>query len=152
MIVYRLSRTKYATDLTGEGARLHGGRWNRIGVPCIYTAGSRSLAVLEYTVNTNMEDVPRSLSMVAIDVPEDDIKIVPIADLPGNWMFKPTPDETKSFGTALLSRTGNLLIQIPSVVIPEEFNYLLNPLHPRSAEFKIIAVNDHAFDPRIKTV
>jgi RES domain-containing protein len=151
MIVYRLSRTKYANDLMGEGARLHGGRWNRIGVPCIYTSATRALALLEYTVNTNIDDIPRSLSIVSIKIPGDDIQVVPIADLPGNWTAKPMPDDTRNFGSALLSPPGHLVIQIPSVVIPEEFNYLLNPLHPRSGEFGIVAINDFVYDERIKT-
>lgn len=151
MIVFRLSRTKYANDLTGEGARLHGGRWNRIGVPCIYTSASRALALLEYTVNTNIDDIPRSLSMVAIEVPGDDIKDIRIADLPGNWTAKPTPDDTQNLGSALLSPQRQLIIRIPSVVIVEESNYLLNPLHPRAGEFRIVAVNDFVYDERIKT-
>ena len=56
MIVYRLSRTRWADDLTGEGSRLHGGRWNHPGTPCIYTSESRALAILEYTVNVNVDD------------------------------------------------------------------------------------------------
>ena len=63
MVVYRLGGTKYATDLTGEGARLFGGRWNNEGTPCIYTSQSRALAILEYTVNINIDDIPRALSI-----------------------------------------------------------------------------------------
>ena len=62
MKVYRLSKTKFAEDLTGEGARLNGGRWNHILTACLYTAESRALAVLEYTVNVNIDDIPRALA------------------------------------------------------------------------------------------
>jgi RES domain-containing protein len=151
MIVYRLARTKYAEDLSGEGARLHGGRWNHTGVPCIYTAASRALALLEYTVNTNIDDIPRALSMVSIKIPDDDIQVIPMAGLPGNWTVKPIPDDTRNFGTALLSSPQHLIIQIPSVVIPEEFNYILNPLHPRAGELRIDEISDFVYDERIKT-
>ena len=73
MIVYRIGSTKYANDLTGEGARLNGGRWNHKLTPCVYTSESRSLAILEYTVNVNVYDIPRALSMASIEIPETSI-------------------------------------------------------------------------------
>ena len=149
MIVYRLARTKFANDLSGEGSRLHGGRWNPVGVPCMYTSVSRALAVLEYTVNTNIDDIPRSLSMVAVEIPDDDIQIIPVGMLPGNWMAAPAPDETKNFGADLLRPPVHLVIQMPSVVIPDESNYILNPLHPRAREFNIIEIKDFVYDIRI---
>ena len=59
MIDYRVGRTRYARDLDGEGARLHGRRWNHPLTPCIYTSESRALALLEYTANVNIDDIPR---------------------------------------------------------------------------------------------
>ena len=152
MLVYRLAKAKFAKDLKGEGARLYGGRWNHPGVPCIYTSASRALALLEYTVNININDIPRALSMVTINIPDDDIKIITKARLPGNWMDKPVPEETKNFGSALFKASGQLVIQIPSVVIPDEFNYLLNPLHKRAKEFKVVEVEDFVYDVRIKGI
>lgn len=150
MIVYRLSRTKYADDLTGEGARLNGGRWNNKLVPCIYTAESRALAVLEYTVNVNIEDIPRALSLVVIDIPGKDIFELTEADLPGDWKQAPAPSSTRQFGTALLIAAQTAVVKIPSTVIPEEFNYILNPAHPDSKNLKILDIQDFVFDVRIK--
>ena len=150
MIVYRLSRTKYASDLTGEGARLNGGRWNNKLIPCIYTAESRALAVLEYTVNVNIDEIPRALSLVLIDIPNKNILALTGADLPGNWKQSPAPSSTRQFGTRLLSEAKTAVIKIPSVVIPEEFNYILNPAHPDSKNFKILDIQDFVFDVRIK--
>jgi RES domain-containing protein len=152
MVVYRLARTKYANDLSGEGSRLHGGRWNHIGVPCIYSSVSKALAVLEYTVNTNIHDIPRRLSMISIEIPDDGIEIIPVGRLPGNWTLAPAPDETKNFGTRLLKPPAHLVIQMPSVVIPDEFNYLLNPMHLRAAEFRIIEIKDFVYDLRMRSV
>ena len=65
MLVYRIGRTKRAGDLTGEGSRLNGGRWNHKLTPCIYTSESRALALLEYTVNVNIDEIPRALTHFA---------------------------------------------------------------------------------------
>jgi len=150
MIVFRVGRTKYANDLTGEGARLFGGRWNHKLISCIYTSESRSLAILEYTVNVNVDDIPRAMSMATIEIPENNILQLTVAELPGNWRDAPAPAETKNLVSRLLTENNFLAIKIPSAVIPEEFNYVLNPAHAGSAGFKIIKLKDFVYDIRIK--
>lgn len=152
MIVYRVGRTKYATDLNGEGARLFGGRWNNKMISCLYTSESRALAILEYTVNVNIDDIPRALSITSIEIPDRSIKILSEADLPGNWKYSPAPSSTKKFGSKLLQDAEFPIIRIPSTIIPNEFNYLLNPLHRDSKKFKIIDISDFVYDVRIKIV
>ncbi len=152
MIVYRVGKTKYASYLTGEGARLFGGRWNNKMVSCVYTSESRALALLEYTVNINMDDIPRALSITIIEIPDHTIKILKEADLPGDWKHSPAPSSTKEFGSDLLLAAAGPVIRVPSIVIPDEFNYLLNPLHIESKKFKIIDISDFVYDVRIKTV
>ena len=151
MIVYRLSRTKWANDLTGNGARINGGRWNHPGTACMYTSESRALAVLEYTVNVTIHDIPRSLSIVTLEIP-DDIADFPITSLPGDWAAAPAPSSTKDFGTAALSVNVHPVLCFPSAIIPIEYNYVLNPLHPGSKNFKVLDVADFIYDVRIKTV
>lgn len=107
MIVYRIGRTKYANDLTGEGARLNGGRWNHKLTRCVYTSESRALAVLEYTVNVNIDDIPRALSISTIDIPEISILELTIAELPGDWRSAPAPASAKDFGTRLLKKLNS---------------------------------------------
>ena len=150
MIVYRIGRTKYANDLTGEGARLNGGRWNHKLTPCLYTSESRSLAVLEYTVNVNIDDIPRALSMTTLDIPEKNILHLTIAELSGDWSTSPAPASAKDFGTQLLKKAEYAVILIPSAIIPDEFNYLLNPLHRESSQFSIVDIADFVYDVRIK--
>ena len=150
MVVYRIGRTKYAHDATGTGARLFGGRWNHKGVACIYTAQSRALALLEYTVNVNIEDIPRALSITTFEIPEDDILTIREADLPGNWKDFPAPSSTKDFGTQLLATAKEPILRLPSSIIPEEFNYILNPAHANSNQFVISEVKDFVYDVRIK--
>jgi RES domain-containing protein len=151
MIVYRISSRKYANDLTGEGARLHGGRWNHKLTPCLYAAATRALAILEYSVNVNIDDIPRALSIVSFEIPDDNMLILEQSQLPGDWRQAPAPSSTKDFGTALLKQNQYLAIQIPSVIIPEEYNYLINPLHPEIKNVRIINMKDCAYDVRIKT-
>lgn len=150
MRVYRVSNTQFARDLSGEGARLHGGRWNHVGTSCLYTSESRSLAVLELSVNISTTSVLRYLSMVEIEIP-DDILELDIPALPGNWREAPAPASTKDYGTDLLNKNLNAIIKVPSSVIPEEFNYLINPKNLRAGDCTIIEVKDFIYDIRIKT-
>lgn len=150
MIVYRITRTKFANDLSGEGARLFGARWHKKGTPCIYTAENRSLAILEYSVNTLENDIPRALSLISIDIPENNILVIPIQQLPGDWHHTPVPQSTKNFGTKLLESLQSPVIKIPSAVIPQESNYILNPKHPDASQFKIVEIKDFVYDIRIK--
>lgn len=147
MIVYRLCRAKWADDLSGEGSRLFGGRWNHKMTPCIYTSESRALAILEYTVNIQLDEIPRALKMISIEIPDQKFNSISVNQLPGNWRDFPSPFSTKDFGTALLKSNQYPVIQIPSTIIPEEKNYILNPINPL---FKIVAVKDFIYDIRIK--
>ena len=150
MLVYKVSNGKYASDLTGEGARLFGGRWNHIGTPCLYTSGSRSLAVLEFSVNVNLERILRHLTITTIEIPGNHIHKITISELPGNWKDAPAPSSAKDFGTYLLKGMHHLVIQIPSTIIPDEFNYLVNPRHSLNEECRIVEVKDLVYDLRIK--
>lgn len=148
MLVYRVSKSQYANDLSGTGAKLFGGRWNHIDTPCIYTAESRSLAVLEYSVNVNVEFIPRALSICIFEIDEKSVKEIKIKKLPGDWQEIPAPYSTKDFGTKLLKKEIPI-IKIPSIVIKDEFNYILNPNY-LNKNFKLIEVKDFVYDLRVK--
>jgi RES domain-containing protein len=150
MLVYHLGRTKYSKDLSGEGSRLFGARWNHKDIPAVYTSESRALALLEYTVNVSIDSIPRDLSMTTIEIPDADIFEIPEADLPGDWKSSPAPSSTKDFGTATLETLHSLTLKIPSVVIPQEFNYILNPLHAAITRVQIVDIRDFVYDVRIK--
>ncbi|HTE26846.1 RES family NAD+ phosphorylase [Flavitalea sp.] len=154
MLLYRIARTKWARTVDGEGARLHGGRWNHSGTPCIYTSESRALAILEYTVNTNLDDIPRALSIITIHVPEDEAAnffMVPISSLPGDWRDSPAPTSAKDYGTGLLKKNFPGF-GIPSVIIPKEFNFLLNPMKGSGKAYSVTEIEDFVYDIRIKRV
>jgi RES domain-containing protein len=152
MLVYRVGKTKHANDLSGEGAKINGGRWNHKSVPCLYSSASRALSLLEYTVNVNVEEIPRALSITTIEIPDSEILIVNEDSLPGNWKKVPAPTSTQDFGSALLKNSKKAVLRIPSSVLPDEFNYILNPLHEKSSEFKIKSIVDLVYDIRIKLV
>ena len=150
MIVYRIGKTKHAGELAGEGARLNGGRWNHKLVPCIYTSESRALALLEYSANVGIEDIPRALSITSIEIPDKGIFKPAVSDFPGDWSVSPSPASTKDFGSAFLKNTTYPVIRFPSIIIPEEFNYILNPLYNDKKIFRIVNIQDFVFDVRIK--
>ncbi|HZW78050.1 MAG TPA: RES family NAD+ phosphorylase [Flavobacteriaceae bacterium] len=149
MKVYRLTKTQYADDLKGTGAKLFGGRWNNVDWGCIYTAESRALSTLEYAVNINIDFIPRALSICIFEIDETKIHDVSEEVLPGNWKATPAPKSTRDFGTALLKQKIPI-IKVPSIIIPEESNYILNPLAADGA-FELIDIKDFVFDLRIKT-
>jgi|SRR5664279_891011 len=150
MMVYRLAPTRFARDLTGEGARLFGGRWNHPGYACLYTSGSRALAVLEYSVNTGAEHIPPALSIITIDTGTAPIREILESALAPDWKATPAPSYTKDFGSAILKSSKEAIIKIPSAIITSEHNYLLNPAHPGARKFKILEITDFHYDLRIK--
>ena len=151
MLVYHLGHTRYARSLTGEGAKLHGGRWNKIGSPCIYTSESKALSVLEYAANVKLEELPSDLSITIYELPDKSWKTIEKGKLPKNWQTIPSPEETKIFGSNLLADKTILAIKIPSIIISSEFNFILNPLADQFQTIKIIDVHSFGFDKRIKS-
>jgi len=150
MIVYRLASTEFANDLSGKGAKINGGRWNHVGVECVYSSDSRALAVLEYTVNNEIYRIPRALSMVTMDTGKVTLRQLAERQLPGDWKRFPSPASTKDFGSRLLQKATKAILKIPSTIVPEEFNFILNPMHPDFKKIKILDVSDFVFDVRIK--
>ncbi|NOS82297.1 MAG: RES domain-containing protein [Nitrospira sp.] len=134
----------------GEGARQFGGRWNRLGTRVVYTSATLSLAALEFFVNLDRDTEPDRLIAISADIP-DDVRMghIEVSDLPKNWRIYPVPEELQDFGTAWVTSASTAILVVPSAVIPDERNYLLNPAHP---DFKRIRLNKPEafhFDPRM---
>lgn len=132
MLVFRISKQIYANDLTGTGAGLYGGRWNPKGINLVYTAGSTSLACLEYLVlNFHIMGKPEICLSEIFVADEALIEEVSLNDLPADWQTKKfTPLSTQKMGFNFFHRAEAYLLKVPSAIVPNEFNYLLNPLHP----------------------
>ena len=136
-ILWRLVTPRFArTAFSGEGARLYGGRWNRKGVPMVYTAGSLSLAVLEMLVQD--EPLRARYRTIAATLPANlKIETVTPAQLPANWRTAAARKHLQAIGSEWISRASSAVLAVPSAVIPTETNYLLNPLHPAFARISI---------------
>jgi RES domain-containing protein len=136
MKVYRISKCDFISDLRGTGAAMFPGRWHSKGTYILYTSGSPSLALLESVVHISNIAVI-SYCMTCLSVPEDKIKSIAVPDLPANWFVNPSPDVLKNTGDEFIKENKFLVLKIPSAIMPEESNYLLNPGHP---DFEKVAV------------
>lgn len=129
--IYRLVKRKWlARAFDGEGARLYGGRWNSKGKACVYCASSESLALLEVLVHLGSFTVIQHYAMLELQIPEEQILNARPDVLPPDWREEPAPPSTASFGDTWLESGQSLALAVPSVIIPREFNYLLNVQHP----------------------
>lgn len=147
--VWRLA-TRDRTDLDGEGARLFGGRWNQPGTAVIYTASTLSLATLEYLVHLNPDKIPDDLVVIAVDIPASIlISRIDPATLPPAWNELTLQPETQSIGTQWVTAGQSAVLQVPSVIIPHESNFVLNPRHPDFALLTLSPPIPYSFDPRL---
>ncbi|QEC75519.1 RES family NAD+ phosphorylase [Mucilaginibacter ginsenosidivorax] len=149
MILYRISNCNYAGDLSGTGARLYGGRWNSEGKSMLYMASSRALAVLEVLVHLPPLLVPDNFCLVEIEIPEDNIYTLAPALLPINWRDIPPPVILRQLGDDFLKKCEFLVMKVPSSIVPAEYNYLLNPLHPEALKAKVTNRESFSFDERL---
>jgi RES domain-containing protein len=137
MILYRIAKCNYVADLSGTGARLYGGRWNSVGQSMVYLASNRSLAVLEVLVHLSPAIFPANFCLAEFDVPLANIITLMPDELPHNWQ------------DIFLKQQKGLLLKVPSAIVPEEFNYLVNPLHPDASKIKLIKQQPFSFDERL---
>lgn len=146
--VYRITRAPYA-DLSGEGARLAGGRWNHPGTAAVYAAENRSLAVLEALVHTTPRRFPPDLVLLTITIPDTVARTTWTEDeLPSGWR-ELGADAARELGTRWLTAHVAALLWVPSAVLPAEYNALLNPAHPDHARARIVKQESFTFDPRL---
>lgn len=154
-IVWRIAadtRDYSADDLTGKGAELTGGRWNRKGTAMLYTASNRALACLETLVHLNSAGLPLNRYLVSIEI-DDDLwdaaRIETVRSLPVGWDAEPASSTSIDLGTAWAKGATSLLLAVPSVLVPEEANILINPRHPDISRLKATKLRKWLYDPRI---
>ena len=155
MKVYRVEREKYLeTTLSGVGAAMSKGyRWNSINTKLVYTAESRALAMLEVSVHLDLsEDLPIDRYYVEIEIPNDIIILeVAIEDLPQDWDAKPPTFTTQTIGDDFVFQNDAAILKVPSSIVPQEFNYLINPTHIDAARIKVSSKSPMKFDIRFKS-
>ncbi len=152
MEVYRITRMSYLTDLSGEGSRLNGGRWNSIGIPALYTASHRSLAMLETLVYTPFSML-KDYGLASFELP-DDVPILKLSqnDLPSDWDIFPSQLGTAMLGNKVLNELNFLAFQVPSALLPEETNLVINPRHSLISKVVLKMQRPLVFNERFKKV
>lgn len=147
--LWRLVTARFAdTAFSGEGARLFGGRWNRKGVPMVYTAASQSLAMLEILVQD--EPLRARYVMIAATLPKRfKVETIALADLPEKWNDPANRAHLQTLGSDWARSGGSAVLAVPSAVIPSETNYLINPQHPDFARIEIGVAQDFITDLRL---
>jgi RES domain-containing protein len=149
MEVFRLTSAKYAQDLSGTGAKIHGGRWNQKGEAVLYTAGSRALALVEVLVHLTNAFLPLNYQLITIYIPDDSIVEIPQKSLPKDWKNIEPQESTKKITAKWLTENEYLVLKVPSVVVEGEFNYLVNPLHSDFSKIKVLKTEPFSFDERL---
>jgi len=149
MIVYRLTKEKYKDQLSGIGAEKNGGRWNNKGRSIIYTAESRALCTTEIAVHTPLGILPMDYYLQSIEIPDLKMLEVSKSKLDPSWNNFPHEVSTKAVGDQFIEENKFLVIKVPSAVIQDEFNYLINPSHKSFAKVKLTKVERFQFDKRL---
>jgi len=147
--IVKFQHTQTAFD--GEGARIAGGRWNKIGTPMIYTADSLALAALEIIVHLPKSELLKKLFLhIPVRFDHDLVFSLKPADLPADWDCIPPSESTQTIGTDWIFKKKSVILRVPSTIIREEFNYLMNPGHPDFKKLSFGNPGRFTFDPRIK--
>lgn len=149
MLLYRIAKQEYIGDLSGTGAKLYGGRWNKPGKAALYTSESRALAMLELLVHFNSRAAIRNVFRFAVIEVDSTL----ITDVPAKLF----PDNLHTFNNETLweitekyfDQKNCLAIRVPSVIIGRESNVILNPEHENYPLVRITSVEKAAIDPRL---
>ena len=149
MLVYRISECRYIKDLSGRGAALFGGRWNSKDVYMVYTSQSGALALLEAVVHIGRVPKAGLYCMATIDIPDSSIESFPVENLPVGWQNNPPPDHLKNVVDYFIRSNVHVALKVPSVLMAEEYNFLLNPAHPEFKKVKIVTERTIMVDERL---
>ncbi|MGJ7032198.1 RES family NAD+ phosphorylase [Niabella hirudinis] len=151
MLIYRIAQEPFAMDLSGKGAWMSGGRWNNEGHFALYTSASRALALLEILAHTPAKMLTvKPYILLTLEVadtqPTDQVSL---GMLPADWNLSGSAQATAQLGDLFLKRSKALLLMVPSIIMPEEWNYVLNPLHPDMKKVRIVHRRNVTFDKRL---
>jgi RES domain-containing protein len=150
MIVYRISTSTFCNDLSGRGAEIFGGRWNKKGTAVLYTGESRALCITEIAVHIPLGIIPVDYSLCIIEFPDDvSIQLIDVNDLAFDWRSFPYAESNQLIGEDFIKANKYLILKVPSAVVPGEFNYLINPAHRDFNLIKIVKTEPFIFDERL---
>jgi RES domain-containing protein len=150
MKAWRITKQRHArTPFSGEGARLYGGRWNSPGVPVVYVAESQSLAVLEVLVHLDAPALLEKYVFLEVDFDASLVIDLDRSSLSKNWQSDPVPEAIQAIGDWWVLSGDSAVLRVPSVLVPGESNFLLNPRHPDFGKIGISRSHAFRFDPRL---
>lgn len=151
LTAFRITRKEFAASLwSGYGAREFGGRWNSKGVAVIYTAENRSLAAMEQLVHLVKPRILKGYVIASISFDEHQLTRLSPAGLPAGWNRPVALPALKKYGDNWIAAARHLVLAVPSVVIPGEWNYLINPAHPDFAGVKKSPPRRFGYDLRLR--
>ena len=151
MTVYRISTRLYSSDLSGTGAKLYGARWNSKGIAMLYSTEFISLALLEMLVHTQFKDYAIPLDLVYLHLPENGtIKEITLPKLKSNW--PEDEDYSRFIGDEFIKSKQALILKVPSAVVQEEHNFLVNPQHADFKKIKISKTTSFRPDKRLFSI
>lgn len=146
---WRIVKARHTgTAFTGEGAAKAGGRWNSRGVRVVYASASRSLAALELLVHLN-PPISFTLAVFPIEFAREWLEEVPLSSLPSEWQSQPPPSSTQHIGDMWALGMRSVVLSVPSVLVPEERNFLVNPAHPDFPRLRMGPPRPFTLDPRL---
>jgi RES domain-containing protein len=147
--LWRIARRPYALDRTGLGARDHGGRWNRAGTAVIYAGSTIAIAALERFVHL-AGVVPSDLVLVRVDLPNGSSEETPeLSDFPKDWALLPPSPASMNYGTRWARDQRSLVLYVPSVLVREERNVVINPVHSEFAAVTMTIERPFRYDARM---
>ena len=152
---FRIAKCKHSLNkgmmLSGRGALLYGGRWNSPGRAVVYASQSLSLATLEVVVHLNAAEKIMAYRSMALEIPDELVLPMDPADLPADWdAMHVEPKAAQSWGDAWFDDRISAVLEVPSVIIPSESNYLINPEHTDFDQIRCGPIEKHCVDRRIK--
>ena len=154
-IVWRIAtdtKSYEADDLSGAGAKITSGRWNAAGDPLVYTSESQALACLETVVHLNAGGLPLNRYLVSVTIPaavRANALTETAGSLPVGWDADPSGRASIQFGSAWIRSMASAVLRVPSVIVPDEYNVLINPLHPDSKAITAVKIRKWLYDPRL---
>jgi RES domain-containing protein len=151
MELWRVSIAENAEDaFSGQGGLRFAARWHKVGTCVVYTSASLALAAMEFFVNWKEQAAPRALASISAHVP-DGLRISVLSDqrLPDDWRSSRVREATQQIGSDWARSGESAILSIPSTVIPEERNFLLNPAHRDFKRIRVGKPRPFSFDPRM---
>jgi RES domain-containing protein len=144
-----VKRAFVSTAFTGDGALLYGGRWNSPGVPIVYVSSSRALAILEMAVHLDRATLLTSFALIPCEFSARLVATLDRRELPDRWSQDPPPAELAAIGDRWVAQARSAILAVPSAIVGDETNFLLNPAHPRFAGITLGEPKDFTFDRRL---